>query len=125
MNIMKRILFFGYTAFSDRMRAAPVRQELEMLGCECFYISQACSSMKIGEILADPALESGSGHEAETLPEPFILFCGLQGEDLDTAIRICRGNTRAVLTQHNVLMTPLELSEHLMEERKAFENRRQ
>lgn len=45
----------------------------------------------------------------------------MMGETLDLALGICKGNTRAILTDSNTRMTALELSAHLLEEKRSIE----
>ena len=122
------ILFFGYTDFTDRMKAASLQEALGQKGYAARHVDPALYGRKICEILAEISgdipreeLRDASGG---TLEEPFILFTGLGGEALDDALAICRGQTRAVLTPSNTLMTPADLSGHLAEEKRRFANRR-
>ena len=118
---MKRILFFGYTDFAGRMRASSLCHELKNRGYECWQIEQSRCGLQIKEIVSSPEEKAISGlPDDRKLAEPFILFCGMSGEVLDTALAICRGNTRAVLTMANSLMTAYELAEHLAEEKRSF-----
>ena len=123
MNKSERILFFGFTGFADRMKASAIKTELEKRGYQCFFIEQPHYSWQIMEILIDPEQEQSTEGADMKLPEPFILFCGMNGEILDDALQICRGNTRAVLTVSNSRMTPYELSEHLLEEKMYYHSR--
>ncbi len=118
---MKRIFFFGFNGFSDRMRANTLKMELEKQGYECFIKEQPCYILQIGEIVSNPEVEVLTDLPQEKLPEPFILFCGMRGEILDIALRICKGNTNAVLTVSNSRMTPCELSKHLAAEKRSLE----
>ena len=119
---MRRILLFGFTGFSDRMRANDLKRELEKQDYECFIIEPPCYGLTIGEIVAVPETSTiSTSPEDEKLPEPFILFCGMMGETLDLALGICKGNTRAILTDSNTRMTALELSAHLLEEKRSIE----
>ena len=117
---MKRILFLGYTDFSERMKASSLQHELKKQGYDCYIIEQPCYALDIGEIVLHPEIEVTTNLPDIKLPEPFILFCGMGGEVLDTALTICRGNTRAVLTPSNAKMNPYTLSKHLLEEKKAM-----
>ena len=118
---MKRILFFGYTDFAGRMRASSLSYELTNRGYECWQIEQPHWCMQIKEIVSSPEEKAFTSlPDDRRLAEPFILFCGMSGEVLDTALAICKGNTRAVLTMANSRMTAYELAEHLAEEKRSF-----
>lgn len=118
-----RILFFGYTDFSQKMKASALQQELKKLGYDCYLIGPESNTRKIYEILYLP--EASGSAQSLTLPESFILFCQMTGEKLQTALDICRGNIRAVLTAANSMMTPYELCEHLTAERQRERMNRQ
>ena len=121
---MKRILFFGYLSFSDSMRASSLILELKHLGYECMQIDPRCYALQVGEIVFSQEVKKPGAFGSKELVEPFILFCGMSGEVLDTALTICRGNTRAILTPSNSKMTVYELSEHLAEEKRLIELKR-
>lgn len=116
---MIRIFFFGYTDFADRMKVSSLKMELERQGYECFIIKQPCYVLPIGEIIVQSEKNVSTVISDEKLPEPFILFCSMDGERLDMALDICKGHTRAVITPFNSKMTAYELSKHLLEEKNA------
>ena len=76
--------------------------------------------MPIGEIVMNPEIEVLTNLLDERLPEAFILLCGMSDNELDIALDICKGNTRAVLTVSNSRMTPYDLCRHLLEEKRSF-----
>ena len=115
---MNRILFFGYTGFADQMKASSLMNELTARGYECFLIDPSCYVLHVGEIVLAPDTKVCMNVNPGTLPEPFILFCGLSGDSFQEAVDICKGNIRAVLTQSNSEMTVYELAGHLSEERR-------
>ena len=118
------ILFFGYTDFNDQMKAASLKEALGQKGYAARHVDPALYGRKICEILAEVSGDSPRDGSGVKLEEPFILFTGLGGEALDAALAVCRGQTRAVLTPSNTLMTPADLSGHLAEEKRRFANRR-
>ena len=79
--------------------------------------------LPICEIVFQPEIEVLTNLADERLPEPFILFSGISDEELDIALDICKGNTRAVLTAANSRMTPYDFSKHLLEEKGSFKKR--
>ena len=130
----KMILFFGYTDFSGRMLAGSLQEILSQNGYTGFLIEEKRYGQIIAEIALNPhdtaiALNSQApesappGEKAEALSCRFILFCGMNGADLDLAVSLCRGQIRAVLTPSNSRMTVYQLGEHLAAEARADRER--
>ncbi len=119
----KMILFFGYTDFSGRMLAGSLQEILSQNGYTGFLIEEKRYGQTIAEIALNPQEPASAGKRAEVLPGRFILFCGMNGADLDLALSLCRGQIRAVLTPSNSRMTVYQLSEHLAAEAQADRGR--
>ena len=125
------ILFFGYDHFSDRMKAASLQKALSTQGYYCEQIEKELYHHTIGELVA------GAGRAGQTqpdtdqnqkenpapmsLPGRFILFAGMQGEQLHTALKLCEGEIRAILTPSNSQMRVDELCRHLVAERESLQ----
>ena len=130
----KMILFFGYTDFSGRMMAGSLQKILSQNGYTGFLIEGERYGQTLAEIVLNPhdtavvlnsqTPESApSGEKAEALSCRFILFCGMNGADLDLAVSLCRGQIRALLTPSNSRMTVYQLAEHLAAEAQADRGR--
>ena len=99
---MIRIFFFGYTDFADRMKVSSLKMELERQGYECFIIEQPCYVLPIGEIIVQSEKNVSTVISDEKLPEPFILFCSMDGERLDMAkVAVLMGQLKNLLEEKN------------------------
>ena len=54
---MKRIFFFGFTDFADRMKASSLSHELKNSGYEVYIIEQPYYVLQIGKIVFSPEVE--------------------------------------------------------------------
>ena len=96
---------------------AMLRLRMRVVGPDKYHLTLA----ELAEGEGEPAAEFG-----QPIPEPMLVFCGLNGALLNQVLEIIRVSKlpkielKAVLTETNQEWTTTQLYEELVEERKAM-----
>lgn len=122
---MEKMLYF---AAQNAGKAKQLSKLANMLGIELVEISPIQSGQQLGYLAGVDGFSEKKLSVLQLpprIPEEMLVFCGLQGERLDSVLNMLRGSglsvsLKAVMTAHNVSWTLAALYQELNAERANF-----
>lgn len=122
---MEKLLYF---AAQNAQKAKQLSDLANVLGMEFVEIAPVQSGQQLGYLAG---VDGFSEKKLSVLalppciPEEMLIFCGIQGEKLDSVLSMLRGSglsvsLKAVMTAHNVSWTLAALYQELCAERARF-----
>lgn len=122
---MEKMLYF---AAQNVGKAKQLSKLANMLGIELVEISPMQSGQQLGYLAGVDGFSEKKLSVLQLppcIPEEMLVFCGLQGEMLDSVLNMLRGSgltvsLKAVMTAHNVGWTLAALYQELNAERANF-----
>lgn len=122
---MEKLLYF---AAQNVQKAKQLSELADMLGMEFVEIAPMQSGQQLGYLAGVDGFSEKKLSVLELpprIPEEMLIFCGIQGEKLDSVLNMLRGSglsvsLKAVMTAHNVGWTLDALYRELSAERAQF-----
>lgn len=122
---MEKLLYF---AAQNAQKAKQISDLANMLGMEFVEISPIQSGQQLGYLAGVDGFTEKKLSVLQLpprIPEEMLIFCGIQGEKLDSVLNMLRGSglsvsLKAVMTAHNVSWTLAALYQELSAERAQY-----
>lgn len=118
------ILLYSVPADTHRQ----IEQLAQTIGFSCKKIAKKRFLQSIGCHAGIPGFaQTADWYEGKDLPFPMLVFSGFSSRDLDRFLAACKEKNitgldyRAVVTEHNMHWSALELFQELMQERESMQ----